>query len=67
MTLVYASLGVWAIGWLINVQIARHFKHRSAGLLAATILGLTLIIMWQLIVTGLEISPVILPDPIAWA
>ncbi|MCF6274074.1 MAG: ABC transporter permease [Rhodobacteraceae bacterium] len=63
MNLVIASLGVWAIGWGINIWIARQKPGRWQSLVSATVFGVTLVIMWELIVRGMEVSPVILPPP----
>ena len=63
MSLVSVALGIWAIGWGINIWIARQKAGRWQGLVSATVFGVTLVIMWELIVRGLEVSPVILPPP----
>ncbi len=63
MTLVALGLLVWGTGWLVNVYLARNYVGRSARLVAATIFGMTLLAMWELIVRGLHVSKVILPPP----
>ncbi len=63
MMLVIAALFVWAIGWGINIWIARQKPGRWQSIVSAAIFGITLILMWELIVRGLEVSPVILPPP----
>jgi len=63
MSLILAALGVWAVGWGINIWIARQKAGRWQSITSATIFGVTLLIMWELIVRGSGISPVILPPP----
>ncbi len=63
MNLIWAALAVWAIGWGINIWIARQTPGRWQSIVSATIFGVTLVLMWELIVRGSGISPVILPPP----
>ncbi len=63
MMLVLLALVVWAIGWGINIWIARQTPGRWQSVTSALIFGVTLLIMWELIVRGSGISPVILPPP----
>jgi len=62
MMLVTAAV-VWAIGWGLNIWIARQNPGRWQSVVSATIFGITLVIMWELLVRGLAVSPVILPPP----
>ncbi len=57
-----AILAVWAIGWFINTRIAKA-RGRGLGLVAAIIFGVTLLLMWELVVIALEVSRVLLPPP----
>ncbi|MBL1435082.1 MAG: ABC transporter permease [Rhodobacteraceae bacterium] len=63
MSLILAALVVWAFGWGLNIWIARQAPGRWQSIVSAIIFGVTLVIMWELIVRGSEISPVILPPP----
>ncbi len=63
MSLVLAALAVWVFGWGINIWIARQTPGRWQSIASATIFGITLVLMWELIVRGSGISPVILPPP----
>lgn len=69
MSLVILALAVWAAGWLLNRWLAngRLAHTRLAGLAVPTVFGITLLIMWELIVRGLEVPAVILPPPSAIA
>ncbi len=57
-----AILGVWALGWFINTRIAKA-RGRGLGLIAAIVFGVTLLLMWELVVIALEVSRVLLPPP----
>jgi NitT/TauT family transport system permease protein len=63
MTLILLSLLVWATGWGINIWIARQTPGRWQSIVSATVFGITLVLMWELIVRGSGVSPVILPPP----
>ena len=56
---------IWALGWFVNVKLANSlFSDRRSVQLAVPILfGVTLLLMWEVLVRMLEISPVILPPP----
>ena len=58
-------LAVWAIGWGLNIGLARAdgISHRSKSIAIPIIFGLTLLLLWEVTVRGLEVSPVILPPP----
>lgn len=60
--LVFAFVA-WALGWWINARLARLPRTRATGLAVPIIFGLTLIAIWEGLVWGLEISPVLLPAP----
>ena len=53
----------WGLGWWINSRLARQSRTRLTGLLVPVIFGLTVIVIWESLVRGLGISPVLLPPP----
>ena len=63
MIWVIAGLAIWAIGWWTNVILSRRPRTRATGLAVPAIFGITLILIWECMVRGLEISPVLLPPP----
>ncbi len=65
MNLTILALLTWVTAWFINVKLAdSSFAQRpSVRLLVPTIFGLTIILMWELIVRGLDVPLVILPPP----
>ena len=65
MNLIILALLTWGIAWFINVKLAdsSFAQRRSIRLLVPTIFGLTIILMWELIVRGLDVPLVILPPP----
>ncbi len=56
---------VWLGGWWINSRLANSpaAKTRAVKLLVPLIFGVTILIVWELLVRGLEVSMVILPAP----
>ncbi|MBP7002974.1 ABC transporter permease [Amaricoccus sp.] len=68
MSLVLAAVAVWLAGWAINVALARRPLAGPARLLPPLVFGVTLVAVWELVVRGLAVSPVLLPAPSAiWA
>ena len=58
-----AGLGAWLLGWWINSRLAHLPRTGTTRLAVPVIFGLTIIVMWECLVRGLEISPVLLPPP----
>lgn len=65
MTLVLLSLGFWLAAWAANVRMANSaFARSRAGRIAVPALfGITVLVVWEGMVRGLQVSPVILPPP----
>lgn len=65
MTLVLLSLGFWLAAWAGNVRLANSaFARSRAGRIAVPALfGITVLVVWEGMVRGLQVSPVILPPP----
>ena len=63
------ALAIWLAGWWINRRLAHGpaSDSRLISLAIPAIFGLTLVAMWQVLVTMLDISAVILPAPTAIA
>ncbi|MDT8328909.1 MAG: ABC transporter permease, partial [Roseovarius sp.] len=59
--------GVWGLGWWINSRLSHRPKTRLTSLLVPVIFGLTLVVIWESLVRGLNISPILLPPPTAIA
>jgi len=59
------ALSIWAAGWFINARLAHgpQSDTRLVSLLIPVIFGVTIIAMWQVLVTMLDVSPIILPAP----
>ncbi|GHC57637.1 ABC transporter permease [Neogemmobacter tilapiae] len=65
MILVFAALAIWLAGWALNMALARSWfgESRAGRISIALIFGGTVLLVWELLVRGLEVSPVILPPP----
>ncbi|MFC2968741.1 ABC transporter permease [Acidimangrovimonas pyrenivorans] len=59
------ALVAWLGGWALNVRLSHSpaANTRAVGLLVPTIFGLTLLLVWQGLVRGLNVPMVILPAP----
>lgn len=59
------ALVIWATGWWMNARLANGptSDSRLISLLIPAIFGVTIIAMWQVLVTMLNVSPIILPPP----
>ncbi len=57
-----AAVAVWLGGWWLNVRLARRGGLRW---LPPLVFGVTLLAVWELVVRGLGVSPVLLPPPSA--
>jgi len=60
-----AALLVWGAGWWLNVRLATgpHSDRPVVRALIPAIFGITVILVWELLVWAFEINPVILPAP----
>jgi len=66
--MITVAIIAWLGGWLLNVWLAKRATSRWARLLPPLIFGLTLLVIWELVVRAFAISPVLLPPPTAiWA
>ncbi|PTW50293.1 MULTISPECIES: ABC transporter permease [Rhodovulum] len=65
MSWVLGALGFWAAAWALNVRLARLRNTRTLGLLMPALFGLTLLVVWEGLVRGLNVPGVILPPPSA--
>jgi len=59
-----AVVAVWIGGWLLNARLAR-VGGPAGRWLPPVVFGLTLLLLWELVVRGFAVSPVLLPAPSA--
>jgi NitT/TauT family transport system permease protein len=57
-------VGFWAVAWIVNVWVVR-FLGDFGRWLAPLLFGVTLLVLWEMVVAVYAISPVILPAPTA--
>ena len=67
MTLVIIVIAIWLMAWWLNTKLASNPKSRLISFLVPAIFGVTLLILWEGIVRGLEVRAVLLPPPSAIA
>ncbi|AMY69242.1 ABC transporter permease [Frigidibacter mobilis] len=67
MIWLWGSLALWAAATALNVALAGSglARHRAVRLAIPALFGVTLLVLWEGVVRGLNVSPVILPPPSA--
>jgi NitT/TauT family transport system permease protein len=62
---VIAAPWIWAAGWGLNVVLSRlsWSQTRAGKLTIAAVFGVTILLVWEAMVRGFQVSPVILPAP----
>ena len=58
---------IWLGGWWLNVRISKLKNFNLSKFIVPSLFGIVIILMWELIVIGLKINPVLLPAPSAIA
>ncbi len=58
---------VWILGWWINIRLSLIKSTNFTRFFIPTLFGLVILIMWEFVVLGLNINPVLLPAPTAIA
>lgn len=66
MTLVLLGIGFWLALWGGNIWLARHGGN-AARFIVPVVFGLAVLVLWECMVRGLDISSIILPAPSAIA
>jgi NitT/TauT family transport system permease protein len=65
MSIAIGILVFWLAAWAVNVWLANRAKSRVLRLLVPTVFGLTILVIWESLVRGYDISAVLLPAPSA--
>lgn len=65
MMYVVLAVLVWGLGWWINVRLSNGAASdsRIVRIAVPLIFGLTVVLVWEFLVRGFEVNPVILPAP----
>jgi len=65
MTAWVIAILIWGFGWWLNGRLAQssYSDTRAVSLAIPVVFGVTLILVWQVLVTMLDVSAVILPAP----
>lgn len=65
MTFLLLALLIWGLAWWANVllSVGPHAERPGVALLVPAIFGLTILVVWELVVRGLDVPLVILPAP----
>ena len=65
MALFWGAIIFWILAWSINIWIARQKENKILKLFPPILFGVSVIIIWQATVVFFEVSPIILPSPLA--
>jgi NitT/TauT family transport system permease protein len=63
MPLILGVVVFWLISWVISVRLTRLENNRAVKLIVPALFGVAIIVMWEGLVRGLDINPVLLPPP----
>ena len=63
MSAVVLAILVWLALWALNVVLARRGEGRAVRIAVPVIFGLAVLVLWEGVVRGLGVSPIILPPP----
>lgn len=65
MTNVFIAIVIWIVAWALNSWLANgtYKKSRVVSFAVPLIFGATILVVWELVVTGLDVPVVILPPP----
>ena len=64
-TLVVSALSFWFVAWWFNIRLSKLPQNRFLAFLQPLLFGVTLLVLWEFLVRGFEVSPVLLPAPSA--
>ncbi|MCB6177557.1 ABC transporter permease [Rhodobacter sp. Har01] len=68
MSVLALAVVFWLCAWALSAWLAnRHGRNRAVRLLVPVLFGFTLLVLWEGLVRGLQVPPVILPAPTAIA
>ena len=63
MIWILGAVLIWLGGWALNILLARQGESRAVRFAVPVVFGVTLMLMWEALVHGFNVSPVILPAP----
>jgi len=61
------AFAFWGVAWVANLRLARLPRSRVTSFAVPALFGITLLILWEGMVRGFAINPVLLPAPSAIA
>lgn len=70
MNWLFGSIAFWVGAWALNVWLANSpwRERRAVRIAIPVIFGISILVLWEGVVRGLQVSPVVLPPPSAiWA
>jgi len=68
LSLLYGALAFWGAAWFINERLVRletsnKVLMRTIDIAVPALFGITLLVIWEGVTRGLDVSPILLPPP----
>ncbi|MDQ7080066.1 MAG: ABC transporter permease [Paracoccaceae bacterium] len=63
MSWVVGSVAFWLASWWVNTRLSAMKGSRIAGFIVPALFGISLLVLWEGMVKGFNINPVLLPAP----
>jgi len=73
VNLLFGALAFWGVAWFVNerlvrVKSANRVLNRAIDIAVPALFGITLLVIWEGVTRGLNVSPILLPPPtMIWA
>ncbi|VAW15531.1 Pyrimidine ABC transporter, transmembrane component 2 [hydrothermal vent metagenome] len=66
--LLYGALAFWGLAWFVNERLVRikpenQILARTIDIVVPALFGITLLVIWEGVTRGLNVSPILLPPP----
>ncbi len=65
MMILLGAIVFWLVMWALNAWLARQGNSRAIRIIVPILFGVTVVALWEWIVWGWEVNPVLLPAPSA--
>jgi len=63
MSWLIGAVAFWLVAWWLNLRMAKRSKMKLVAFVVPALFGITLLILWEGVVRGFQINPVLLPAP----
>jgi len=63
MSWLIGAVAFWLVAWWLNLWMAKRSQMKLVAFVVPALFGITLLILWEGVVRGFQINPVLLPAP----